>query len=316
MNINLLIATYYNDVTEPLKAQLSGVGFHLELTLVSSLDEMEKELLSDRHHGLVTEFTFCGFDIWEIAKWLHSEQLSAHLIPIFLVKDGLEAEMAPYLAKSYGINPLNRSALGQGIYQALTSKGGSLCEREKYTPTVLVIDDDERSIELMTYYLKDGYEVVGAGTGESGLSLWRQSRHDLVFLDYMLPGLQGNEVLAAIMAEDRNQTVIVMTAFDAPERCKNLILNGASEYLSKPFDFNSLPELCRTLLERARMSYQMHYAEAKASTLRNLVWLLDYYLGQDNVIKAKQVLTAIKRMSPGKPTEDEQLLLLNRELPP
>ena len=61
---------------------------------------------------------------------------------------------------------------------------------------ILTIDDEEHILDLLEYNLeKGGYDVLRAETGEKGLAIMKTMQVDLVLLDYMLPGIDGIEVL-------------------------------------------------------------------------------------------------------------------------
>ena len=67
---------------------------------------------------------------------------------------------------------------------------------------ILVIDDEPGIIKLISAYLKpEGYEVLTASDGESGLKAARAFKPDLILLDIMLPGLDGIELLARLRRE-------------------------------------------------------------------------------------------------------------------
>lgn len=80
---------------------------------------------------------------------------------------------------------------------------------------ILTIDDEEHILDLLEYNLeKNGYEVLRAETGEKGLAILKTMQVDLVLLDYMLPGMDGIEVLKSLRA-DKNLSampVIMLTA--------------------------------------------------------------------------------------------------------
>ena len=66
---------------------------------------------------------------------------------------------------------------------------------------ILVIDDEEDLIELVRYNLnKEGFVVIGAVDGESGLRQARQNKPDLIIIDLMLPGIDGLEVCRLLRA--------------------------------------------------------------------------------------------------------------------
>jgi two-component system alkaline phosphatase synthesis response regulator PhoP len=67
--------------------------------------------------------------------------------------------------------------------------------------TILAVDDEEHILELLAYNLeRDGYHVIKAETGEDALDLLEKEKIDIVLLDWMLPGIDGIEVLRRIRA--------------------------------------------------------------------------------------------------------------------
>jgi DNA-binding response OmpR family regulator len=115
------------------------------------------------------------------------------------------------------------------------------------------------------------------------------------------------------MALNKNQSVIIVTALDKPRLQNKLLLNGASEYLCKPFSLEALKTLCQKLLNKSKLLHQAHYAEAKLNALRNLVWLLDYALSHNDGGKVKEIMAALKSLLPNNLTEDEKISLIARE---
>lgn len=103
--------------------------------------------------------------------------------------------------------------------------------------TIAIIDDDIHIGEMLEEVLKqEGYDVLRAYSGTEALYLLNQKRPDLVLLDLMLPGLSGEEVLSHI----KNVPVIVLSAKVDVQDKVNLLLSGAADYMTKPFDTKEL----------------------------------------------------------------------------
>jgi len=101
-------------------------------------------------------------------------------------------------------------------------------------PTVVVIEDDPRSAELVELHLRAaGLRAVGASTGEQGLDLVRAQDPVAVILDIHLPGMDGWEVLSALKGDPSTADVPVVVVSVEPERGRGFAL-GATEYLVKP----------------------------------------------------------------------------------
>lgn len=103
--------------------------------------------------------------------------------------------------------------------------------------TIAIIDDDIHIGDMLTEVLtQEGYAVIRAYSGTEALYLLTQNKPDLVLLDLMLPGLSGEEVLPHIS----NIPVIVLSAkIDVEDKVK-LLLSGAADYMTKPFDIKEL----------------------------------------------------------------------------
>jgi two-component system alkaline phosphatase synthesis response regulator PhoP len=119
---------------------------------------------------------------------------------------------------------------------------------------VLVIDDEEDLIELVRYNLeKEGFAVIGAGNGESGLSLAASRKPDVIVIDLMLPGIDGLEVCRSLRSDSVTSQIpiIILTAKAAePDRILGLEL-GADDYVTKPFSPRELIARIKALQRRS-----------------------------------------------------------------
>ena len=102
---------------------------------------------------------------------------------------------------------------------------------------ILNVDDDVSIGDMLEEILtKEGYGVSRAYSGTEALLLLSLSRPDLVLLDLMLPGLNGEEVLPKISGIP----VIVLSAKVDVDNKVDVLLNGAADYMTKPFDIKEL----------------------------------------------------------------------------
>lgn len=107
--------------------------------------------------------------------------------------------------------------------------------------TIAVIDDDVYIGNMLEeVLLKEGYKVLRAYSGTEALYLLTQNSPDLILLDLMLPGLSGEEVLLKLKTTLQNIPVIVVSAKVEIEDKVNLLLNGASDFITKPFNIKEL----------------------------------------------------------------------------
>lgn len=103
--------------------------------------------------------------------------------------------------------------------------------------TIAVVEDDVSVGDMLEETLRrEGYRVLRAYSGTEALLLFSRERPDLVLLDLMLPGLSGEQVLPEL----RGVPVIVLSARGDVEDKVRLLLGGAADYLTKPFDSREL----------------------------------------------------------------------------
>jgi len=117
---------------------------------------------------------------------------------------------------------------------------------------ILVIEDDEAILKLIRRSLAyEGYQVVTATDGPSGLTAARDNPPDLVVLDLMLPGLDGMEVCRRLRSGGPTP-IIILTAKDSiNDRVMGLDM-GADDYMVKPFNLDELLARVRALLRRSQ----------------------------------------------------------------
>ena len=107
---------------------------------------------------------------------------------------------------------------------------------------ILVVDDDPDILTVLKLRLKKaGYEVMVAANGEEALDLIKKETPELVLLDLLLPGIQGEEVCKQIKQDDKLKKipVILFTASvsDIESRVKKI---GADDFIEKPFEAENL----------------------------------------------------------------------------
>ncbi len=103
--------------------------------------------------------------------------------------------------------------------------------------TIAIIDDDIYIGDMLKEVLvREGYAAIRAYSGTEALYLLSEKHPDLVLLDLMMPGLSGEEVLPHISGIP----VIVMSAKVDVDDKVSLLLNGACDYITKPFDIKEL----------------------------------------------------------------------------
>jgi len=117
---------------------------------------------------------------------------------------------------------------------------------------VLIIEDERHLVGLLRGYLeREGYEVHEALDGEVGLEVARRVEPDVVVLDWMLPRLDGIEVLRELRRFSDAYVVLLTARTEEVDKIVGLSA-GADDYLTKPFSPGELVARVRTMLRRPR----------------------------------------------------------------
>ena len=115
---------------------------------------------------------------------------------------------------------------------------------------ILIVEDEEKIARFIELELKhEGYEVIKANNGRTGLEIAEKGGVDLVILDVMLPEINGLEVLRRIRKVS-DIPVIMLTARDAVMDKVSGLDAGADDYVTKPFAIEELLARIRTALKK------------------------------------------------------------------
>ena len=119
--------------------------------------------------------------------------------------------------------------------------------------TVLVVEDDENILQLLSAYLESaGYTVIAAADGADGLQKALHERFDICVLDVMLPKQSGIEIAAALRRSDRDMPILFLTALGNETDVLSGFEAGADDYMVKPFSPRELLVRIAAILKRFR----------------------------------------------------------------
>ena len=111
---------------------------------------------------------------------------------------------------------------------------------------ILVVDDEKIVREsLSEWFIEDGYQVETAEDAAEALKKINKARWDIYFLDIKMPGMDGMELHRRIREIDKEAIVIIITAYAAVDTAVQALKEGAFDYVTKPFDPDSLSHLVR-----------------------------------------------------------------------
>lgn len=138
---------------------------------------------------------------------------------------------------------------------------------------ILLIEDNNDIQEILYSLLSEDHEVLQAFSGTEGLRLFQQESIDLVLLDIMLPGKNGDQVLEEIRLQSQ-VPVIMLTALGEKSLVSQYLLDGANDYIVKPFN---LDEVAARVTVQLRGSQQSQSKPAGETFIKNIRLLPDTF---------------------------------------
>ena len=185
---------------------------------------------------------------------------------------------------------------------------------------ILIVEDDITIHNLIKEVLeKNQYEVVNAYSGTEALLLIEKEKIDLILLDLMLPGLNGEEIVKRV----KDIPIIVISAKISAEDKVNVLLDGANDYITKPFNTEELLARIKVQLrinegknENKELKYKDMFLNEDSHTIcikANQIYLTktEYAILKQLLLNPKQVVTKSKLLdliSEDTPDGDENSL--------
>jgi two-component system response regulator ArlR len=108
---------------------------------------------------------------------------------------------------------------------------------------ILIVEDEIGIANFLKQGLEEeGYEVVVAHDGQSGLEIAQKQKVDIILLDWIMPQMLGIDVCKEIRKEDSKTPILFLTAKDTIQETIEGLKAGANDYIKKPFSFDELVE--------------------------------------------------------------------------
>ena len=132
---------------------------------------------------------------------------------------------------------------------------------------VLVVEDDNTLSEMIQYNLqRQGYDVLLAGDGRTGLQIAREQKPDLIILDVMLPGIDGFEVCRVLRKEFSAPILMLTARTEEIDKIVGLGM-GADDYITKPFSMRELIARVKANLRRTELIREDVASESSINTI-------------------------------------------------
>ena len=230
-----------------------------------ALDKEWSDQYADAAPGDYVQLT-----VYDTGQGIDKDALEHIFDPFFTQKEvgkgtGLGLAMVYGIVKNHGGFITCHSELGRGTAFKVFLPAIRLAEESK-TPdksldkelqggneTILLVDDEEAIRDLgETILTSQGYRVVSAETGEEALAVYKQSGAaiDLIVLDINMPGMGGRKCLKELLKLNPAVKVIISSGYSSNGQLKNVIAEGATEFIPKPFTISEILSKVRQVLDR------------------------------------------------------------------
>ncbi len=121
---------------------------------------------------------------------------------------------------------------------------------DKNMADIMIVDDAAfMRMVIKDILTKNGHNVVAeAGDGLDAIEKYKESKPDLVFLDIVMPNMEGTDALKRIMEIDENAKVVMCSSIGQQSVVTEAINNGAQDFIVKPFDATKVLEVMNNVL--------------------------------------------------------------------
>ena len=143
---------------------------------------------------------------------------------------------------------------------------------------ILIVEDNNEIQEILRTLLSEEHEVIQAFSGTEGMIRFEQGGIDLILLDIMLPGKNGDQVLKAIR-QDSSVPVIMLTALSDKKLISQYLLDGANDYIVKPFDLDEVFARVTVQLRQKsdKQAAEMEHPDKLIQQLKNIQFDADSF---------------------------------------
>ena len=226
--------------------KLSG---HFDVIEAESGKDAAAVLKQSNISCVISDIYIGALDGWRLARMVRSGVfICSETTPFIIVTSTWCKRIAETTAREFDIDHLLPFAQHKKLDNLLKN---SLTPRETVRKDrVLAIEDAPDTAHLIQRILRNRFDVDVAPDGPTGLDMWKEKKHSIVLLDVMLPGISGPDVMDLILQESPNQTIVIMTAHGSMDLAEELMLKGASDFISKPFRTEQLRKVCEVASRR------------------------------------------------------------------
>jgi len=242
--IKLLVVDDEPGMCDILKKMFSPKGYEV-LTATSGQDALSI-IKKDNPELVLLDINMQGLNGLEVLRRIKAVSPKTKVVMVSISDDPDTKEKARVLgADGFVKKPFTTSHLEDVVILKVSEMS-----KEKEPAKILIADDEEGIRDSLKKFLKERFEcaVSEAANGKEALDLLRAGKFDLVFLDIKMPGISGMDVIKEKKKLDYKPCIWVITRFDSEEVARNVIKEGADDYIPKPLSLRLLDKRIRDFL--------------------------------------------------------------------
>jgi len=234
---------YVDDIQYSLVSVKNRLQNHYDVFTVDSAEKMFEILEKITPDLILMDVNMPDIDGYEAIKSLKANERYSAIPVVFLTGKSDRESVVKGLslgAVDYIIKPYTASKLIEIVENNLSSqeyKESSSGENNN-KPAVLIVDDVTSMLRAMQYALNDRYKVYILSKSQDALDFLRTKSPDLILLDYLMPVLDGFDLIRMIraMPEYEDTPIIIITTEGTMDHVNKAISIGASDFIVKPFN--------------------------------------------------------------------------------
>ena len=236
--ISVLVITNNNSRLEQIERGLVSAGI-MYLTVKDSAAAVMilKETVLD---VIISDTDIGQLDGWRLARMVRAGLFKvSNQTPFVLISNTHCEHIVQTTASAFAIDKVIAEDNLDNIASTIQSVLKKSTEQDNML-AVLIVEDEPDIAELAQRILKQNYYIELAGNGTQAFEKLAKRHFDIILLDVQLPGMSGTQILEQIMQKNPKQAVVIMTAHGGTDLAEQLMINGAVDFIPKPFKAEQL----------------------------------------------------------------------------
>lgn len=249
--IRTLVITGSQNRDEEILGTIHKLGLSMTVTTFqkSTVGQIKASLsIPDKKYHLIVILDDCEFNGFDAAARIHEQNLSDQFVIIMISSNDIRGNFVKcssfgvdhYIVKPYDIKELYGAIKSSFPYVDRTVISN---ERDRVAKDlrVLVVEDNKMNQKVIGTMLKSlGYSFDFADDGFAGLIQAKTRRYDVIFMDLIMPQMDGFEAARRILEYDSTLLIVAFTADNLPDSKRKAELSGIKEFISKPVRIEDL----------------------------------------------------------------------------